>query len=340
MKPRKKNWSSRQKFNSRGYNFYRKKNFGGSSFSSRKSFGSAPKKKLSFRAPKKASLQRIITVVFIFVFLYIIYHFFYSNAFKITSVSIQGTENVSEYALRNIIEEQMNRSRFLIFSQDNLLLFNKGKAKENIKNSYVFEELEINKEFPHTLAIKIKEKVSTVIWITEGEEKKHYYLDLNGVVLGEIPPEEAESVINGEKLTGDDEEQVVNVEDLENSERAETNENGGEATIFPVIHDLSGETPDIKEQVLDADAINFIISLAVKFPEVIDGKSIKYFATPEANTTRIHALTEEGWEAYFESTKDLDKQLNNLHLVLNEKIRDLSKIQYIDLRFDERIYYK
>jgi len=282
-------------------------------------------------------------VVFILVFIYFIYYFFYSNAFQITDVKIEGREDISEYAIRNIINEQMSDSRFFVFSQGNLLAFNKSKAKKNIKKSYVLDELQINKDFPHTLTIKIKEKVSTVVWVSGGEEeKKYYYIDLDGVVLGEISTEEVERLFSGKKINVEAQENVVDVANLENE--AERGESGAvldeTPATFPIIYDLSNSDTNVKDQILDPKTINFIIDLALKWPEVLPEKKIEHFAAPEPGNTRVNVVTEEDWSAYFESGKDLDKQLSNLKLVLSEKIKDPTKINYIDLRFEDRIYYK
>lgn len=276
-------------------------------------------------------------MVFLAVLVYVMYYFFYSPNFKLTEIEIRGRENISEFALKNIVEEQFDHSRFLIFRQDNIFMFSKGLARKNIKNSYVLDELIIDKQYPHKISISIKEKVSTVVWVTKKENvDRYYYLDLNGVVLGEMPILEVEKIYTDKKIVADEKEKAIEVE----------NDSGGVASqeqgsiILPLIYDLSNSEVKIKEQVLDGKAITFIIELSQKFAAAFPNIKVKHFATPELMTTRVHIITEKGWAVYFESAKNLDAQLQNLKLVLEGKIKDPSKIQYIDLRFDDRVYYK
>ncbi len=59
-----------------------------------------------------------------------------------------------------------------------------------------------------------------------------------------------------------------------------------------------------------------------------------------AINSEINITTTEGFEIYCDSKLDLDMQINNLNSVLNEKIDDSAQINYIDLRFPDRVYYK
>lgn len=292
-------------------------------------------------------LSKAAAIFAVILILYGLYYLFYSEKFAIKEINVEGQQNISEYAIKNIIEEQFNKSRFLIFKQNNLLLFKKSLAGDNIKKSYVLDKLKINKEFPHSLRVIIDERVSTVIWLSkEGEEEEYYYLDLDGIVLGEIPLTEIEKLLTNKKTAPLGEESVEVMGLLKETDKKEqsqaTKEKNNEKlkSIPPYIVDLSGEKVNIKERVLDKKTINFAITLATKFREIFPDKKIKYFATPKKRSSRLHLITEEGWEAFFESSRDLDEQLTNLKLVIKQKIKNLSRVQYIDLRFGERIYYK
>ena len=66
---------------------------------------------------------------------------------------------------------------------------------------------------------------------------------------------------------------------------------------------------------------------------------LKEISIPTKN--RINVKTLEGWEIYFDSKEDLDRQFTKLRAILSEKnfSREREKLQYIDLRF-EKAYYK
>jgi len=55
--------------------------------------------------------------------------------------------------------------------------------------------------------------------------------------------------------------------------------------------------------------------------------------------TPVH-ITNAGWKIYFDINGDIEKQIIKLKTVLQEQIKDGVPIEYIDLRFEDRVYYK
>jgi cell division septal protein FtsQ len=54
----------------------------------------------------------------------------------------------------------------------------------------------------------------------------------------------------------------------------------------------------------------------------------------------ISVVTQQGVSVYFDTGLDLDDQLNHLKQILSSDIEDPSQLDYIDLRFTDRVYYK
>jgi hypothetical protein len=60
-----------------------------------------------------------------------------------------------------------------------------------------------------------------------------------------------------------------------------------------------------------------------------------------ATVTRdISVVTQQGVAIYFDTSLDLELQLNHLKQVLSSDIDDVSTIEYIDVRFTDRVYYQ
>lgn len=53
----------------------------------------------------------------------------------------------------------------------------------------------------------------------------------------------------------------------------------------------------------------------------------------------LHVKTSEGPRLYLDHGQSLNRQIHNLRAVLKEKIQDPKVVQYIDLRFQDRVYY-
>ena len=339
---KKKSFSERKRWG-RGYSFYR----GGNRREPSPKVASTWLNRRTASSGRSArTLKRLVSRGIVFLAIaggvFLVYYFFFSGAYRITDIQISGRQNISEYAIRRVIDEQLARRRFLIFPEGNLFWFQKSEAEKDIRASYVLDGLKIEKKFPHTLNVEIQEKVSTLVWVTkQGDAESYYYLDLHGVVLGEIPKDEVEQLFLKDKKADDASgESVVEVKDLTARTPSEASSAGEGGALFPVIHDVSGSSAHVHDQVLDEKVTQFIVDLSLRLPEKLPNIGVKYFTTLEPMSSRVQVVTEEGWEIYFEAENGLDAQLNNLALILEQKIKDTKKLQYIDLRFDERIYYK
>jgi hypothetical protein len=51
-------------------------------------------------------------------------------------------------------------------------------------------------------------------------------------------------------------------------------------------------------------------------------------------------VTEDGYGILFDALGDIDAQLQNLDVVLREQVEDRGSLEYIDLRFGDRVYFK
>jgi len=71
-----------------------------------------------------------------------------------------------------------------------------------------------------------------------------------------------------------------------------------------------------------------------------DFKILRVEISEEKKVLEYQAITTEGWKIYFEPKVGLREQVNNLFLVLREKFSDRTKLEYIDLRFGNRVFYK
>lgn len=54
----------------------------------------------------------------------------------------------------------------------------------------------------------------------------------------------------------------------------------------------------------------------------------------------IDVKTTDNYEIYFDSSLDLNTQIKNLQQTISQKIKDIKKIKYIDVRYLDRVYYK
>ncbi|MDA2921851.1 hypothetical protein MYX07_01145 [Patescibacteria group bacterium AH-259-L07] len=116
------------------------------------------------------------------------------------------------------------------------------------------------------------------------------------------------------------------------------NDKEEEITSLPVFYDKTAT--NLRDQA--------IITL---FKNILDFINNTYFTNSgihipiieiaeEGDIYEIEMTTTEGWQIFINSEVDFTKQLSNLELILKGKISQRELLQYIDLRFGKKIFYK
>jgi len=110
----------------------------------------------------------------------LIYLLFFSPIFQIKNVQVIGLEKIKPENIDNLMNEYRAERRWLVLTNNNLLLFNSEELKSRIKQKYFFEKLEIKKKMPATIVIELKEKISAVDWLANN---LCYHLDMSGMAI-------------------------------------------------------------------------------------------------------------------------------------------------------------
>lgn len=56
--------------------------------------------------------------------------------------------------------------------------------------------------------------------------------------------------------------------------------------------------------------------------------------------TDVHAMSADGWTVYFDASKNAEGQLRNLSRIVEEARATNHRLEYIDIRLDNKIFYK
>lgn len=236
------------------------------------------------------------------------YFIFYHPYFTIKKIEISGLEKISEPEIKDIIDSQINSRRLLIFKQNNIFIFDEDLIKNEINKKYALDFLGVEKKLPRDLKFEIKEKTPVVIWKTAD---RYYFVDKEGTIIREIPEGEIQN-------------QPINQPDAR----------------LAVVFDENNASVTIKEVVLTKETVRAIAELQSNLFGIA-GLSISNFRTIKHNDSTIKSLTNEGWDIYFSATNDLNAQIEKLKLFLGEKkSEERQNLEYVDLRFPERVYYK
>jgi len=262
---------------------------------------------------KRRKVRRISLRVKLIIFLVILmivgigWLLFFHSFFTINNIEISGGQRIEEKKIREVIQKQLLETRLMFFNQSNIFTFNKEEARQEIIKRYNVEDLRINKRLPKTIAVSFVEKTIAGIWF---EKDKYYYIDDGGYILYEIETLEAE------------------------------------AKDFAVFKNKGEETKIkqdeiFKKVVMRDDFLDFLLILAKKVKEKAVFNQNYIFTINETEST-IEINIIEGPTIYFNIEENLDKQSRKLEILLSEKLKgeEFKKIEYIDLRFGDKIYYK
>ncbi|MDP3882826.1 MAG: FtsQ-type POTRA domain-containing protein [Candidatus Staskawiczbacteria bacterium] len=263
------------------------------------------------RVKQKKSIVKKKWVWFLVLFIAFLssalYFLLFYPGVQVSNIIISGNQKVKTDSLKNLVLTNSNTSliEFGIFklSTNSIFFANIDKINEEILKSFPgIEKTEANKEFPKTIILKLAERKPMGVYCTNGNFAC-FFIDENGVIF-----------------------ESVNVP----------------AENFMLVKQLiSDSNLYIGEEAVNSN-ISMIISKIQK--NLQDNFQINLYEALVSSPNRLDVTTIEGWKIYFniDSNSNIDSQLLKLDLLLKEEISPKSRgaLQYIDLRFKDRAFYK
>ncbi|MFH1253535.1 MAG: hypothetical protein V1664_04370 [Candidatus Uhrbacteria bacterium] len=244
--------------------------------------------------------------------------FFTAPIFKITSVRVEGVETFKPKNIRDLTESYLTSPAWLIFNHRNRFLFEASILKTKLEKEMSFSALEIKRE-GQTLAIIIKEKISVGLWQTNDLA---YLLDESGTAIRSVSPEETDGLLHPPLLQGPM---------LNNQPMPEP----GQVLIFK---DLENKSVAIGQALLSTTEIQNIRTFFTGLRD--NGIYLESFELNRSVGSWFKAVASPGYAILFDPTTDIQPQINNFLLVFSQQIKDPSKLEYIDVRFGNNVYYK
>lgn len=182
-----------------------------------------------------------------------------------------------------------------------IFLTGAGIISKDILNKFPqIKSAKVSKKFPQTITIQIKERVPFAVFC-QTDDKKCFYIDEDGIIFKTL-----------EQIP----ENISIIRQLIESKEVFTGERVIEKNVIDIISKIKKNLKD-----------NF----------QIDIKSAM-ISTP----IRLDIETSENWQIYFNLDSEADLQVAKMNLLLRDEIPASARktLQYIDLRFKARAYYK
>lgn len=244
---------------------------------------------------------------------------FTTPSLRLETIQIEGVKTAGEEQVRTSVEQYLSSARWLFFHPSHRFFFQEEVLRKKLESQFSFERLDIRLE-PPTVLIIISEKIPVALWMTGTHS---YFTDAKGIVIREISEEEQKNVLEPPIPYGPVKE--------------------GETfppltSPFWIFEEKSGKDVGIGTSIMskeDMDDIRF-------FLEHVSALTIhvRRFDLDRRIGTWMKAVTENGYDILFDPSQDVQNQVTHLETVLREQISDPSVLQYIDVRFDDHVYYK
>jgi cell division septal protein FtsQ len=251
-----------------------------------------------------------------------IYFFIFSNFYNVTDIQVSGNVVISTDDVLDITGQYLNKNQLFIFKNRNIFLFSKNAIKKRLNEVIILEDLKVDKILPNTIKLTLVEKNSAIKWISNDNE---YLLDNQGQIIKKYYVSATPQIF---------------VVQSENNAPKITPETGNDAK-FIKIRNLANQQVNLGDFVMKAENASFILELADK---IKDMEYLKYteIDVPNAYPQYLSVIMAGDWQIQFNLLDSVSLQLNRLNLLIDQKIKkeNLNRLEYIDLRLGESIYYK
>lgn len=264
--------------------------------------------------PKRRVIYLVLLLILISVGLFWVNQ---SSEFTVRYIDVVGTEQISKVDVLAVAENQLEKSRFLFFDQSNIFFFKKSVLKKELFSRYQIQKVKVKKKYFDTILVEIIEKPIALVWLSENQK---YYLDKNGIATTKVG-ETSNLVVEG------------------GGEGTEIIRSDSKTLSYPTIADQNNRPVEIGTEAVLPTTAEFLIALHQGLLERADF-DISHYTIISPAADEITMVTKEGWQAHFNLTDLPETQVERLFLILQNRVDDRDNLEYIDLRFGEKIFYK
>ncbi len=244
----------------------------------------------------------LVTVSFVVVLIYVL---FFSPFLEINSIEINGNDYIEKNLILDKINPEISGKYLDIVKKNNLLLAKIGRMEKDIKDEFkIIREIEIKREFPEKLIVSIIERKPKMVFCSADS---CFILDENG-------------------------------EAYDNYSSNEENDKNN----FITLREESSKKMSLGEIILEKKYMSYALEIKQELFERLEIEIDNNFRVASLISGDIRVKTKEGWEIYFNENIGLEKEIEMLKVVLENKIEKSQRtdLEYVDLRIDNKIYYK
>ncbi len=292
----------------------------------------------------KSSLLVLRPVLLLGIVCLTLFLLFHHPYFRIESIRIAGTQRIDAAELELTIRGIMDKKKFFFLEGDNFFLVNLGEINAILMERFPIRKLALTKTFPNNMSLRLDEKISTLIY---DNTQQYAYVDSGGSLIEVLKNVEDTEWISVKSdfastvsSTDNQAQEVSSTAEIliQKIHKPKVKDIWEEFGHYPVLVERQKVTLQKGEQKLPSEIAGSVISLFDLFNKKTK-IPVDFFEFDSANEQLI-IRTGEGWYVLFDSSRSFEDQFDTLLSVLDNDAFGNSKIDYIDLRFEGRIYWK
>lgn len=228
----------------------------------------------------------------------------YIPFFRITTVAIENVKTVSSENLQNAADEFLHQKKWTFLPYNNffVFLFNANALETILKEKFPkIKTIGFGRHFRRTITLRIEERK---IWATLCKESSCFYVDHDGTLFGK-----------SSRISG---------------------------SVFFAIEDERIGVQSIHDTILPSEELSRIQTFLQSIESITNDSFQTLFISGSHNVIeKYEALTAAGWKIIFDSKTDTNTALANFLSAYEGLLKkDLNTIDYIDLRLENKIFYK
>jgi len=256
----------------------------------------------SRRLKKKRFFKKLSFFLLIPLFIFVsIVALFYIPYFKIKKISIEGNSSVDSEKIMANVSNYLAGKEFKIFPKDNFLILSKKEIVDSILKEFPrLKKVSLNKNFPDTISIKVTERNNEALFCFQNKDEGCAFIDEDGFVFDKAPYFSA-------------------------------------GVYLSFFNDTASTTWKLDFQVIPEEQFKKLID----FKNLLTEENIKIFQIILKKEGIYQLQTSEGWYILLNEQSNIRLSFDNLKTTLDSTIKNnRQKLDYIDLRFGNKVFYK
>lgn len=254
----------------------------------------------------------------------------------IGQISVTGHDRVSREEIDAAIREEYD-VRFLgIFPRRNYFLFRSDALRGRLEGHPSIAAADVSKAFPDRLSVRVIERQAEFQVLTTEARAS---VDEEGIAFEVFPGEGGGRPPSVAPPLGSTSTPLAATSSWKLTDLVRIVQQRA-TTTYPTLYDTS-ETPYLSGEVIVPPSILEALRRVSVLLSEADGRLTAIGAIYDRDRRHeMHVVTSEGWRVLLDPGLGLEAPLEALRAVLTEQLADRSTLEYIDVRYQDRVYYK